>query len=77
MYYRHPPNSMRVGTLSSSESYFQYLKKDQAHIMLSINMYWVPTSCLVALERTERDRAREDRVKEGEEATLGAWNYAT
>ena len=41
MYYRHPPNSMRVGTLSSSESYFQYLKKDQAHIMLSINMYWM------------------------------------
>ena len=40
-------------------------------------MYWVPTSCLVALERAERDRDREDRVKEGEEATLGARNYAT
>lgn len=24
-----------------------------------------------------RERDREDRVKEGEKATLGAWNYAT
>jgi len=28
-------------------------------------------------ESRERERDREDRVKEGEEATLGAWNYAT